>query len=51
MSIGRAKLVAQIQALDPKLSAGYIRTQEFFRDRAITDALVNKLHAAGLPLT
>ncbi|CAN7412855.1 MULTISPECIES: adenylate/guanylate cyclase domain-containing protein [unclassified Ensifer] len=49
--IDRARqLVAQIQALDPKLTAGYIRSQEFFRDRTITEALVDRVHAAGLPL-
>lgn len=49
--VDRARqLVAQIQALDPKLSAGYVRTQEFFKDRAITETLVNSVHAAGLPL-
>jgi tetratricopeptide (TPR) repeat protein len=43
------KLALQALALDPSLSAEYIPTQEWFKDKAILDELVERACAAGLP--
>ena len=43
------QLALQALALDPSLSAEYIRIQELFKDRAIVDELVERACAAGLP--
>ncbi|MGX9576975.1 adenylate/guanylate cyclase domain-containing protein [Mesorhizobium sp. f-mel] len=42
-------LVLQALALDPSLSAEYIRDTALFRDRTMTDRLVGHACAAGLP--
>ena len=43
------QLALQTLALDPMLSAEYIRIQEFFKDRTIVDELAKQAFAAGLP--
>jgi TolB-like protein len=43
------ELALQVLALDPLLSAEYIRCQEFFENRAIVDELAERACAAGLP--
>jgi TolB-like protein len=43
------ELALQALALDPQLSVLYIRTQEFFENRAIVDELAERAFGAGLP--
>ena len=43
------QLALQALALDPALSAEYVRAQEFFKDRPIIETLVERVCTAGLP--
>ena len=44
------KLTRSAIAVQPDLTVGYVRAQEWYRDRAILDKLVERLVAAGVPV-